>query len=180
MEIKHRTQLPDLLRHFNLPLIGVECGSAEGFSAADFMKAGLEKLYMVDLWGNIPTQSGDGNMSNEWHFKNYADAKERLNPYGDKVIFLRGLTKDMAQFIPDNSCGLVYIDALHTFEGVWDDTNNYWSKLVSGGIMAYHDFESPQYGVKESVQKFAAENNLSIHLIPENKLEDAGCWIQKK
>lgn len=179
MTITHRVQLPDLLIYFNLPLIGIELGSAEGYSASDFMKAGLEKLYMVDMWGNIPTQSGDGNMPDSWHHKNYEDAVERLKPYGDKVTFLRGLTKDMAQYVPDNSVGMVYIDALHTEQGVRDDINNYWSKLVKGGCMAFHDFLSPEYGVKEAVYKFADQNGLQVHFIPENKTEDAGAYFFK-
>lgn len=179
MEIKHRTQLPDLLRYFNLPLIGVECGTAEGHSAFDFMKQGLEQIYVVDLWGCIPEQFGDGSMPDTWHHKNYDAAIERLKPFGDKVTFLRGLTTEMAQHVPDNSCGLVYIDALHTEQGVTDDSNDYWDKLVSGGIMAYHDFLAPEYGVKEAVYKFADARGLQVHLIPENKQEDAGAWIQK-
>lgn len=180
MEIKYRVQLPDLLRHFNLPLRGCELGSAEGYSAADFMKAGMEQLILVDLWEKIEGHSGDGGNENDWHFKNYEVAVERMKPYGNKVTFLRGLTSEMAPSIWDNSLSLVYVDADHSEAGVTADINNYWSKLISGGIMAFHDYENTwDYGVKAAVTKFASENNLEIHLIPENKLEDAGAWIQK-
>lgn len=180
MEIQYRTQLPDLLRHFNLPLRGVELGSAEGFSAADFMKAGMEQLILVDLWAKIEGHSGDGGNPDEWHNKNYDIAVERLKPYGDKVVFLRGLTGEMVSSIWDNSLSLVYVDADHSFEGVWADINNYWPKLVSGGIMGFHDFGNDwDYRVKEAVNKFASENNLEVHFIPENKIEDAGAWIKK-
>ena len=37
----------------------------------------------------------------------------------------------------------------------------------------------PQYGVKQAVQEFASEQNLEIHLIPENQIQDAGAWIIK-
>lgn len=181
MEIKHRVELPNLLKYFNLPLIGIELGSAEGYSAKDFMEAGLKKLYMVDLWGNIQGQSGDGGLADDWHEKNYKDAVERLKPYGKKVKFLRGLTSDMAKKIPDNIAGLVYVDAFHQYEGVKADIHNYWSKLVKGGVMAFHDYEMEiQYGVKRAVLEFAQQNNLEVHLIPENKKEDAGAYIFKK
>jgi len=180
MNIQHRTQLPDLLRHFNLPMIGVELGSAEGHSAFDFMKGGMEKLYIVDLWATIEGQRGDASNHSEWHNHNYEMAVDRLKEFGDKVIFLRGLTSEMAQYVPDNSVSLVYVDANHSEQGVTEDTNNYLGKLIPGGIMAFHDYENTwDYGVKAAVEKFAKENNLEIHSIPENKLEDAGAWIQK-
>jgi hypothetical protein len=181
MEIQYRTQLPELLKHFNLPLTGIELGSAEGYSAFDFMRAGMEELTLVDLWAKIEGHSGDGGNENEWHNRNYDIATGRLAVYGDKVKFLRGLTGEMAAHIPDNSVSLVYVDADHSFEGVWADINNYWPKLVSGGIMGFHDFENViDYKVKDAVMKFANENGLEVHSIPENKLEDAGAWIQKK
>lgn len=181
MEIQHRTQLPDLLKHFGLSMIGVELGSAEGNSAFDFMGNGMEKLYVVDLWATIVGQRGDASNHSEWHNHNYEVATERLKRFGDNVIFLRGLTSEMAKHIPDNSVSLVYVDADHSEQGVTNDINNYWGKLISGGIMAFHDYENTwDYGVKVAVEKFAKENNLEIHLIPENKLEDAGAWVIKK
>jgi transposase len=62
---------------------------------------------------------------------------------------------------------------------VLNDIAAYWSKLVSGGIMSFHDHENESYGVKKAVAEFAKENNLEVHLLPENKPEDAGAWIQK-
>ncbi len=180
MEIKHRTQLPDLLKHFGLPMTGVELGSAEGNSAFDFMDNGMEKLYVVDLWATIHGQRGDASNDAEWHNHNYEVAKDRLGRFGDNVIFMRGLTSEMAEFIPDNSVSLVYVDADHSENGVTNDINNYWGKLTSGGVMAFHDYENTwDYGVKAAVEKFATKNNIQIHLIPENNLEDAGAWIQK-
>lgn len=180
MEIQYRTQLPDLLKHFNLPLTGIELGSAEGYSAFDFMRAGMEELTLVDLWAKIEGHSGDGGNENEWHNRNYDIATGRLAVYGDKVKFLRGLTGEMAAHIPDNSVSLVYVDADHSEAGCADDIDNYWGKLVSGGIMAFHDYENDwDYGVKAAVNKFAELHGLEVHKIPENKIEDAGCWIKK-
>lgn len=180
MQIQHRTQLPDLLKHFGLPMIGAELGTAEGHSAFDFMKNGLEKLYVVDLWATIEGQRGDAANHSEWHNHNYEMAVNRLKEFGGKVTFLIGLTSEMADRIPDNSVSLVYIDADHSEEGVTRDINNYWGKLISGGIMAFHDYENTwDYGVKEAVKKFVEDSDIEVHLIPENKIEDAGAWIRK-
>ncbi|MGL6269703.1 MAG: class I SAM-dependent methyltransferase [Chitinophagaceae bacterium] len=161
-------------------MIGIELGCAEGFLAYEFMKAGLEKLYMVDNWNEIKGQKGDGGFPQIWHEKNYFKANERMKHYGNNVIFLKGLTDKMAKHIPDNSVGLVYVDADHSYDGVLKDINSYWPKLVSGGIMAFHDFIAPQYGVKQAVYHFMEISQISeITVIPENKEEDSGAYIIK-
>lgn len=176
--IQYRSQLPGLMRELKLPMIATELGSAEGYSAYDFMQGGLDKLYMVDNWNYIPNQKGDGNNPHEWHDSNLKAAQERLKPYGDKVVFLRGMTSEMAWMIPDNICGMIYIDADHSYEAVSNDILNYWHKLVEGGIMAFHDMEN-DYGVKQAVIEFAERNELTVYLIPENKPEDAGAFLIK-
>lgn len=181
MEIKYRIELPKLMKHLNLPMVAIEIGVAEGNSSVDFLNAGLDKLYSIDNWKTIEGQKGDGGHNQKWHDANFEQAVSRLSSFGDKSVILRGMSNEMAKFIPDNSVGLVYIDGWHDFSGVWADTNNYWSKLVVGGIMAYHDYEMDHiYGVKKAVQKFAKENNLTVHLLPENKKEDAGAFLIKK
>jgi hypothetical protein len=179
MEIKHRSQLPDLLSHFNLPMIACECGVAEGNFSEDLLRCGIEKLYCVDFWGKIANQSGDGGFETSWHQNNFNQALHKLIPYGERAIILRGKSVEMATHIPNNSLGLVYIDCDHSFQGVSRDILAYWDKLVDGGIMAFHDFEAEQYGVKEAVEHFVSGTGIEIHLITENKKEDAGAYIQK-
>lgn len=179
MNITHRLQLPHLMKHLNLPMVAIELGCSEGYSAKDFLEQGVEKIYMVDLWATIAGQSGDASNKQEWHDNNYNLAMDRVRRFGDKVEVRRGLTQEMAFYILDNIAGLVYIDANHEFSAVYDDITTYWPKLVSGGICALHDYENNSYGVKEAVQKFAKENNLEVHLLAENKKEDAGAYFFK-
>jgi len=179
MEITHRTQLPDLLKHLGLPMIGVEVGTAEANHAKDLLENGIEYLTVVDNWGNIDGQKGDGGFENDWHDKNYAAALKRLSKYTGRVTWLKGLSVEMAQYVPDNSRGLVYVDCDHSYLGVKGDSEAYWSKLVDGGIMAYHDWNDPAYGTQEAVNEFAALHNIEIFMIPENKGEDTGVYIIK-
>jgi O-methyltransferase len=176
--IQHRSQLPELMLLLKLPMVAVEAGVAEGNFSRDLLNLGIEKLYSVDAWETL-NQRGDGGFDQHWHDMNYILAKEKLSPFGEKSIVLRGRSVEMANHILDNSCGLVYIDCDHSYEGVAADIEMYWPKLVKGGIMAFHDYESTQYGVKRAVGDFAVENYLEIHLIPENQPCDAGAWIIK-
>lgn len=179
ISITHRNQLPDLMRHLKLPMIAVEVGTAEFNFSSDLLNAGVETLYSVDNWENIPGQKGDGGHNSNWHSKNFEKAVERSTAFGERSIILKGRSVEMAQKIPDNTIGLAYIDCDHSLSGVLNDIAAYWPKLVSGGLMGFHDFEAVHYGVKEAVTQFAKENNLEVYLLPENKKEDAGAYIIK-
>lgn len=176
--ITHRRQLVDLMKALGLPLIAAEVGVAEGLFSNDLLSEGLERLYSIDNWGKIDGQRGDGGFEQQWHDQNFKEVKDRLSKYGNKSITVRQMSVMAAKLIPDG-LGLVYIDCDHSYAGVWNDIQAYWPKLVSGGVMAFHDYENPSYGVKDAVQEFAKGNNLEIHLLPEDKPVDAGAYIIK-
>lgn len=176
--IQHRSQLVGLLRDMELPLVAVEVGVAEGLFSRDLLADGMDKLYSVDNWGTLD-QTGDGGSPQSWHDKNYEETQERLATFGNKSIILKGISFKVAALIPDNTCGLVYLDGDHSYEGVKKDIQYYWPKLVDGGILAGHDYLNPSYGVRQAVEEFAFENNYVIHVIPENKEVDAGFFLIK-
>jgi len=179
MTLKYRRQLPEFLKELGLPLIGAEIGTAEGLFSNDLLNGGLEKLYSVDAWATIPGQKGDGGFDQAWHDKNYQDAVKRLEPHGEKSVILRGLSGAMSIHVPDNSLGLVYVDCDHSYEGCFKDLCVWMPKLVEGGVMAMHDFLARQYGVKKAVEDFT-HGKYTVHLIPEDKDEDAGAYFLNK
>lgn len=177
--IKYRRQLPELMKQKGLPMIAAELGVAEGYFSNELLTNGVEILYSIDAWNTIEGQTGDGASHIDWHNKNLEATKERLKKHGNSSVLLRGLTSEVAWMVPEESCGLIYIDAAHDLGNVRQDIRNYWDKLVSGGIMAFHDFDEINYGVKQAVKEFAEENNLEVYLIPEDKFEDAGAFFIK-
>jgi hypothetical protein len=179
MEIKHRIEVGKLLWHLGMNGDTAEVGAAEMLFTCDMLRWGFGKHYIIDLWGNIPNQFGDASNNDFWHQSNYESGLERIKEFGDRAIVLRGMSVDMAKNIPDDSLICVNIDCDHSFEGCYNDANAYWSKLKKGGVMFFHDFLAPEYQVKEAVEKFCNKNSISWNLIPENKPEDAGCWIRK-
>jgi len=180
MTIKHRYELVDLLKHLGLPLIAVECGTAEGNFSKDLLSRGLDKLYSVDVFEHIPNIRGDGNSPNEWHQENYRQTKEKLAQFGEKSVILKGFSHEMAKYVPDNSCGLVYLDGDHSLEGVLLDLRTWYPKLVSGGVMATHDYLSPAYGTKLAFDHFRPlMKDFQVYNIPEDKEEDAGAFFFK-
>lgn len=178
MEITHRIQLPSLMKYLKLPLKAVEVGVAEGLFSRDLLENGIELLFSVDAWSTL-NQKGDGGSDFEWHKKNYLNAVKLLKPFGFKSIILKGISYEMAKGVDDNTLGLAYVDCDHSYEAVKKDIEAWYPKLVSGGIMAFHDYLTYD-GVKMAVTEFAVENSMLINMLPENEIKDAGCWLQKK
>lgn len=172
MEIKSRIELPLLMKHFNLPMIGCEVGVCGGSNAHDLLLNGIEKLYCVDAW------VGDEHDSQKYHNDNYKLTLILLSEFHrSRYEILKGWSNEMYVHIPDNSLGLVYIDGGHDFQTVRSDLRNYAPKLVEGGIIGLHDFLNIK-GVRVAVKEYARLNFLEIHVIPETGRGDAGCWMQ--
>lgn len=178
--IKHRSQLYTLIQSQDLThLPCAEIGVAEGYFSSDMLAWGIPKLYMVDNWGHIKGVTGDGNFKQSWHDLNYMKAVKRIQKFGEKAVILRGLSTKMATLVADNSLALVYLDANHSYEGVLADLEAWLPKLVTGGIMAGHDYLSKDYGVEKAVKEFCKGRFAPI-TIPEIKTEDAGFYFIKK
>jgi hypothetical protein len=175
--IKYRSDLYKILP--DNP-ITVEVGVAEGlFSHQIVSQWKPSKHFAVDVWNHQPSQRGDGNQPQEWHNANYENVIRLLKPYLDKVVLLRGISWAMARYINNESVDFISIDADHSYEAVKKDIAAYWPKLKKGGVITFHDYLAIEYGVNDAVHQFASANGLEVHLLPENKKEDAGAYIIK-
>lgn len=168
----------DLYKIIDLSLPGAELGVASGEFSRDILNWGIAKLYCVDAWQNL-NQKGDGGFPQEWHEDNFRKAKDLLKQFGDRAILLRGLTYQMASHIEYNSLGFINIDADHSYEGVTLDINSWWPNLKRGGVMAFHDFQEPAYGVARAVTDFFVPKGITINHLPEDKPADAGVYVIK-
>jgi len=178
--ITSRSQLGELLVKFGLPKKVVELGVAEGRYSREMMAWGLDELHLVDLWETMPFISGCASFEQKWHDENYMQVLQLQSEYPDKIFVHKGFSHKIANLMPNETFGLIYVDADHTYEGCQSDIKSWWPKLVSGGVMAYHDFGLQVYGVNRAVTEFASANNLDIHELPENgALENKGAWIRK-
>lgn len=181
MEIKSRTKLIELMRHLGLPLVGAEIGVAEGIFSTELLSLGIEKLYLIDVWEKVPFIDGCASFEQDWHDSNYESVLERIKGHEDKVILMKGFSYKMAEQIQDESLGLAYIDGDHTRLGVKADIHAFWPKLVSGGIMAFHDYGNPTYGVFDAVENFKQENGLHVFELPEDgDRVNLGCYLIKR
>ena len=179
MTIDSRNQLPQLMQELNLPMVAAEVGVAEGRFSEILLQGGLSTLYLVDMWGHIPNQHGDSAFDQQWHDDNLVDCVFRLSQYNFNTIFLRGDSVLMADSIPDNSLGMVYLDADHSYEGVKRDLEAWYPKVVTGGIIAGHDYLNVEgYGANRAVNEFAT-GRFDIVVIPENEPNNASFYFIK-
>ena len=173
--MKYRIDLIKLLP--NNP-VTVELGVAEGNFSLDILREWKpKKHYLVDNWGPINDITGDGTNPQVWHDKNYLQTVQKVNDYKN-IEILRGITWEMANFVDDNSIDIVYIDACHSYECVMKDIESWIPKVKKGGIMAFHDYLSMEYGVNQAVNEFAGKNGFSVNVIEENNTFDAGAWFR--
>lgn len=179
MTIKTRGELCKLLHHFSLPMIVAEIGVAEGRFSEEIYNWGVKKLYLVDLWENFPFIEGCASFSDEWHYDNF---KRVTDVFANKpeVNVIRGFSHKIAKTIQDESLGLIYIDCDHTYQGVKADIAAWWPKLVSGGIMAFHDYhDEGGYGVKRAVTEHTKNESLINVILEDGNVENRGAWIRK-
>jgi hypothetical protein len=72
----------------------------------------------------------------------YAEAMERTAFASERVIVLRGRTKEVIDRIPDSSLDFAYIDGDHTLRGITIDLVSLLPKLKEGGLVGGDDFVS--------------------------------------
>jgi hypothetical protein len=79
-----------------------------------------------------------------------------------------------AENYDNNSMDFIFIDALHTYEGVKRDIEAYWPKVKKGGILSGHDYGSSHAGVVKAVDEFFS--NLKIPVTKKSKT----VWFVRK
>lgn len=174
--VQYRRDFWKLLK--DIPGGAAEIGVAEGRYSKEILEWPIDipKLYLVDRWECNPDQQGDGGAPQEWHEHNLDLVAMMLIPFSpSRYQLLRGESHQMASFVDDQSLRFVYIDCDHSYEGVMRDILSWSPKLIKGGIMAFHDYDNPQYGVERAVTEF--RRGKPIHRVPEDHPMDAGAYF---
>lgn len=173
--MKHRAELYKLLPEGS---VAVEIGVAEANFSRDILNwPNIKKLYSVDSWTTL-NQKGDGGYDQAWHDKNYQDAVNRLKPFGERSQIIRSLSVAASKGFPDESIDFIHLDGDHSYDGVMNDLNAWFPKIVCVGIISGHDFLRTEYGVQRAVTDFC-KDRFEVFTIPENKTEDSGFYFVK-
>ncbi|HWI26930.1 MAG TPA: class I SAM-dependent methyltransferase [Stellaceae bacterium] len=153
---------------------GAEIGVARGeFSKAILDTVKPRKLHLIDPWEHQTREDydTDGN--------NVEDAEQESRYRGviaqfaeaiddDRVILHRRYSQDAATFFHDGQLDWVYIDGLHSYQGVRSDLALYQSKVKVEGLIMGHDYtnheraQAMKFGVVDAVNEFVGSQGLSF------------------
>lgn len=116
----------------NKELVGVEIGVYHGDNSLSIlMSLPIKKLYLIDPYLNYPEYTDE--YGDEPSLEPVFDmVKRRLSIFKDKVVFIRKLSSEAVNDIPDN-VDFVYIDGNHKYGYVKQDMEMYYEKVKSGG-----------------------------------------------
>lgn len=171
MILKERAALADIANALGLTT-AVEIGTHQGVFAASFMERFRGEIYLVDPWDGF-TEGFDTyypavDESSRDRNNDLEIAKSELQKFGDRVSFHRLKSEDAACLFDNDSVGMVYVDGLHEYEDVSRDINLWYPKVMSGGIIAGHDFDACLPGVIRAVDEFRKLAGLAIHLTEDS------------
>ncbi len=121
---------------------GIKAAAEVGVWKGDFAEAILsrcpqvERYYLIDPWArlddwNKPLNTDDLERA-------YRDTMEKMRPFGDRVVVLRGRTHEVAGQLSE--LDFAYIDGDHTLRGITIDLISVWPKIRQGGWIGGDDF----------------------------------------
>jgi hypothetical protein len=168
--IINRNELPFILNGRGLLGEGVEVGVQHGrFSEFILQHWRGRVLYSVDAWKAFPrTEYRDVlNVSQEEQDRVYDEARQRLVRFGPRSRMMRQLSTEAAKEFRDGQLDFVYLDAMHSYQGVADDLCVWHTKVRQGGILGGHDYMNGEiggtlFGVKQAVDEFAAGHGCRV------------------
>ena len=102
----------------------------------------IERYYMIDPWATLPDWNKPFNVDTQVFDDVYAEAMNKTAFASEKVIILRGRTKEVIDDIPDESLDFAYIDGDHTLRGITIDLIKLFPKMKKNGLIAGDDFSS--------------------------------------
>jgi len=120
----------------------VEIGVWKGDFAKDVLEQceTIEKYYMIDPWATLPDWNKPFNVDTEVFEDVYKEAMNKVGFASEKVVVLRGRTKEVIEKIPNGSLDFAYIDGDHTLRGITTDLIKLFPKMKENGFIAGDDF----------------------------------------
>jgi hypothetical protein len=100
----------------------------------------IERYYMIDPWATLPDWNKPCNRGQAEFDDAYIDAMSKTAFASEKIVVLRGRTKEVIDRIPDNSLDFSYIDGDHTLRGITIDLIKLLPKIKAGGLIGGDDF----------------------------------------
>lgn len=179
-KINDRRDIPGFLTKMSAQKI-CEIGVKEGANFTPMLVPCVSKAVAIDIWAETGVRSqNDDNYEQNKLDKLYHTILE-LSRRDKRVQVIKDFSPGVSAQFNDAFFDFVYIDADHTEAAVYADLCAWWTKVRPGGVLAGHDYcdmvlkcgdADVVFGVIPAVNKFVAENNLSLHVDNEMPWRD--------
>ncbi len=140
------------------PRRGAEIGVKEGrFTSHMLGQFPRLTMYAVDRWApkDVVLDRKGYEDYQDWDFAGIRAEFDRVTaPFGSRCVPLVMDSSAAAAEIEDGSLDFVFIDAEHTYEGVYQDIAEWRPKLRPGGLLSGHDYNGKRFpGVRRAVDE---------------------------
>lgn len=166
-----------LLKH--LPQNGkvVEIGVCKGdFSQLILTENTPQELHLIDPWefqGRDDYKTDVNNVEDNEQEQRYLQVKDLFMPFTrtGKVIIHRDYSTNVAPQFEDKSLDWIFIDGLHSYDGVKTDLDFYKDKIKDDGFILGHDYTNHSeaqrmgFGVIPAVNEFIAQTDFKFLLM---------------
>lgn len=154
-----------------------EIGVASAENSESILKTlNVERLYLVDPYTpyHIPHAFVPKTVPQDKQDMRVLLARERLNRWEDKCVWLTMSSEEASDLIPDNSLDFLYIDGDHSLKAFNRDLDLYYPKVKTGGVMSGHDFSGDWLPIVYSVVAFTVKHGLKL------ETRQVDWWFVKK
>lgn len=124
----------------------LEIGSFKGLSAWGMAKTALS-VTCVDTFS-----ANDAGQQQEAHLTTL-EAFRAATDHLPNVSYIIGTSEEVATRLR-GPYGMIFLDAMHTYEDVRDDIRRWMPRLRRGGLMVFHDYGHDDFpGVRQAVDE---------------------------
>lgn len=148
----------------------IEIGSFIGESTIIFARHFKHVIAIDPFLPNYDPQDPTSNFNFDDVFEEF---QNRIEEKKEKVTIHRMLSNDAVKLLDKDKYDFIYIDGLHTYEGVKNDIINYLPLVKEGGVIGGHDYGTKHphlLGVTDAVNEMLGN--------PDKVFED-NSWIKK-
>jgi len=141
---KQKSILADLCKGTRSALeIGCWLGESTEVIAREVKRNSGEMVVIDWFKGCDGTKIGDASKSNNIQ-QMFIDNMTECGLM-DVITIIRADSKKAHKFLKDNYFDFIYIDADHRYSNLIQDLQNYYQKLIYGGVFCGHDFDSDAF-----------------------------------
>lgn len=140
-------------------LVGIEIGCDEAVTSK-YLLTSLPQLTLHSIDPYVEYKDWNGTVVED-RTPLYEIVMSETKEFGKRFILHKEESGNIADQFKDESLDFVFIDGIHTYDGVITDCRNYYSKVKKGGLFAGHDFTMIP-DVNRAVIEFAKEKGKCI------------------